>query len=283
MKRIITLLISAFLVFTLCSCESENVKNAKAAYEEGKYSEVIELLSQEENLNDNTKDMLAVSEANVLYENKEYVEAVKKLAETSEGIQSEQFEEWFNVALEDCIANKSPDGIIELLAVDESKSDAVYDAVTEACNNKDYNGFLTLDGLVEKLEDGDLKTKLAAFGEEFDILRAEAFLVGTWEWQREGEETSTKVKVIPYNNNLAGRLTKVGSFLEEYHFQKDDVYWENFEFENSKKFICYNLTRYEDGTVAGRTASGKINYKKGTVELNVTGATYPIRLWKKIK
>ena len=264
MKRIITLLLSAFLIFTLCSCESENVKNAKAAYEEGKYSEVIELLSQEENPNVNTKDMLAVSEANVLYENKEYVEAVKKLAETSEGIQSEQFEEWFNAALEDCIANKSPDGIIELLAVDESKSDAVYDAVTEACNNKDYNGFLVLDGLVEKLEDGDLKTKLAAFGDEFDILRAEAFLVGNWT----GESRKNIIAVMPYKNNLVGTLKKTSG---QWGFQKGDIVWQDFEFADGSEFICSILIRYDDGSSDRQLGSCTIDYKKGTITMYIVG------------
>ena len=281
MKKIITLLLSLIMILVFCSCESENVKNAKTAYAEGKYSEVVELLSQEENLNDSAKDMLTVSEANVLYENKKYVEAVKKLSESSKGVQAEPFEEWFKSALDDCIANKSSEGIIELLTVDESKSDAVYDAVTGACNNKDYNGFLVLDGLVDKLEDGDLKTKLAEFGDEYDILRAEAFLVGKWEWPREGEDKYSVVKVIPYEDNLVGRLTTVGTFLEDFHFKKDEVYWEKFSFENKKRCLCYNLTKYEDGTVAGETVTGTINYKKGTITLQLTDALETERTWKR--
>ena len=61
-------------------------------------------------------------------------------------------------------------------------------AVTEICNNKDYDGFLFLDSLIKGLDDGDLKTKLSDFDKEFKILRAESFMVGTWEWQLEGDE-----------------------------------------------------------------------------------------------
>ena len=88
---------------------------------------------------------------------------------------------------------------------------------------------------------------------------------------------------MTYENNLVGRVTKVGTYLSDYHFQKDDVYWKDFKFENGKKFICYNLTRYEDGTVAGETASGSIDFKKDTIKLNVTGTTIPNREWKRIK
>lgn len=60
------------------------------------------------------------------------------------------------------------------------------------------------------------------------------------------------------------------------------MYWKDFEFENGKRFICYNLTRYEDGTVEGVTSTGTINYDKGTIELNVTGTVNPNRTWKRI-
>ena len=100
MKRIITLLLATVMIFVLSSCESENVKNAKAAYNEGKYSEVVELLSQEEDLSDSSKDMLTVSEANVLFENKDYVGAVKKLVTSSKGTQEDQYEEMFKAALD---------------------------------------------------------------------------------------------------------------------------------------------------------------------------------------
>ena len=282
-KGLSVILACIMLMLVFCSCESEQVKQAKEAYAEGKYAEVVELLSQEDNLNDSAQDMLTVSEANVMYENKEYLEAVKKITSSSAGIQNEQYEEMFNAALADAIANKSADNVLELLKIDESKGDAVYEAVTTACNEKDYNGFLVLDGLVEKLEDGDLKTKLATFDEEFDILRAEAFMVGTWERQDEGYDILPKVKVIPYDNNLVGRLIKVGDKQKEYHFQKDDIYWKDFEFESAKRFVCNNLTRYSDGTPEGATASGKINYKKGIIELNVTGTVTPIATWKRVK
>lgn len=284
MKKIISVLLSCIIFILLCcSCESEQVKQAKAAYSDGKYSEVVELLSKEENLSESSQDMLTISEANVLYENKEYLEAVKKLASSKDGLQNEQYEEMFSEALNDAIANKSADNVIELLQLDDSKQDVIYEAVTTACNDKDYNGFLVLDGLIEKLEDGDLKTKFASFNDEYDLLRAEAFLVGTWEWQIEGNEKFTKVKVVPYNNNLIGRIAEVGSDLEDYHYATDDMYWENFEFESDTSFIVSNLTKTQDGTAMPQVSSGKIDYESGEIEINVTNALDPIRTWKRIE
>lgn len=270
------------MLLMLCSCDSEAVKQAKEAYANGDYAKVVELLSSEEELSEEAQDMLAVSEANIAFEKKEYLDAVKKLASSSEGLQAERFEEMFTAALDDAIANKDVDAVVELLAIDESKADAVYEAVTKTCEEKDYNGFLMLESLVEKLPDGDLKTKLSDYDKEHDILKAEAFMVGTWTWKSSDGEKPSKVKVIPYDKNLVGRLVKIGTFLKDYHYNKDDVYWQDFEFENGKKFICNNLTRYSDGTAEGVTTTGKINYKKGTIELNVTGANNPNRTWKRV-
>lgn len=282
-KKIFVLFVGLIMVLMLCACDSEEVKQAKEAYANGDYAKAVELLSKEKDLNQDTQDILIISEANVLYEDGKCFEAVKKLATSSQGIQAEQFEEIFKGALDESIAKHSADNIIELLTIDESKKNAVYKAVTKACKDKEYNAFLVLDGLVEKLPDGDLKTKLSDFGKDNDILKAEAFLVGTWEWKTEGDKKASRVEVVPYENNLVGRLKVIGSFLEDYHYEKDDVYWKDFEFDSGETFLCYNLTRFDDGSVNGETASGKINYKKGKIELNVTGANNPHRTWKRIE
>lgn len=283
-KRILVLIVGLMMVFLLCACDSEEVKQAKDAYASGDFAKAVELLSKEKDLDQDAQDILIISEANVLDEDGQCFEAVKKLATSSQGVQAEQFEEMYQAALDESIAKHSADNIIELLTLDESKEDAVYKAVTKACKDKDYNGFLVLDGLVEKLPDGDLKTKLSDFEKENEILRAEAFIVGTWEWEIEDQKELPRVEVVPYNENFVGRLVKVGSYLEDYHYEKDDMYWKDFQFEENDKFICNNVTRYEDdGTVEWVTASGKINYKKGKIELNVTGASNPIRTWKRIE
>lgn len=317
MKKISILFTLILTIMLLSACDSKEVREAKKAYEEKDYTRVVKLLSEEEDLSEEAQDILISSEANIAYEKKdyakvveilskekdlsqesqdmlisaeanilfekgEYVEAVKKIASSSKGTENEQYEEMFDAALKDSFDKHSADAMVELLVLDESKSDTVYKTITDACNNKDYNGFINLDGLVEKLPDGDLKTKLSEFNEEYKILRAESYMVGTWEWYIKGAKKPATVKVIPYDNNLVGRLVKVGSDLKGWHYQKDDVYWKDFEFESPNKFICYNLTRLEDGTALGETATGKINYEKGIIELNVTEATDPIRTWKRV-
>lgn len=282
MKKITILLITIVMALVLCACDSQEVKDAKAAYEEGDYAKTVELLSKEKDLNQDAQDILIISEANVLYKDGKYQDAVKKLVTCSQGTQAEQFDEMFKVALDDAIKGHSSDNVIELLKIDEAKTDAVFDAITKACKDRDYNGFLVLDGLVEKLDDGDLKTKLADFGKEYTALRAEAFIVGTWERQKVDDKVKGRVKVIPYNGNFIGRLEVVGDSSEKYHFEKDEVYWKDFEFEDGENFLCYNLTKNTDGDAIGETVSGSIDYKKGTITLKFTEAVTSENTWKRL-
>ena len=105
LKKTTVIFIGIIMILLLCSCDSEEVKQAKEAYADGNYDQVVELLSGQEDLSQEAQDMLTVSEANTAYENKEYMEAVTKLASTSTGVESEQFEEMFNAALDDAIAS----------------------------------------------------------------------------------------------------------------------------------------------------------------------------------
>ena len=84
------------------------MKQAKEAFAEENYAQVVKVLSEEKELSQEAQDMLIISEANVAYEKKEYLEAVKKLATASTGVETEQFDEMFNAALKDAIAKKSP-------------------------------------------------------------------------------------------------------------------------------------------------------------------------------
>lgn len=281
-RRITMIIIVLTMAIVFCACDSQEVKDAKAAYEEGDYAKTVELLSKEENLNQETQDILIISEANVLYKDKKYLEAVKKLVTSSQGTQAEQYEKMFGAALDDAIATRSPDNIIELLKIDETKTDDVYKDITKACKEKNYSGFVVMEGLIEKLDDGDLKTKLSSFGKEYANLKPEAFIVGTWERQRIDDKTKGKVKVIPYNNNFIGRLEAVGSSSEKYQFHKGDVYWKDFQFENEDKFLCYNLTKDTDGNVYGETVSGDIDYKKETITIQFTQSVVKENTWKRL-
>ena len=284
LKRVLVLLLSLVMLLVLCSCDSEQVKNAKEAYAEGEYAEVVKSLSEEENLDQSAQDLLIVSEANVAFENEDYLGAVQKLVTSSKGLNEEQYEEMFTAALEDAVSKGSTENILALLEIDASKEDAVFEAITTACKEKNYNGFLTLDGLVAGLEDGDLKTKLADFDKEYETLRAEAFMVGNWEWTRTGDDKACKLSVVTYGDGLIGRLTELGTFMVQYHYNVDDVYWKDFQFDSKDSFLCYNLTRYNDaaGTAIGEIASGKIDYENKSITLTVAGATDPVRTWKRI-
>ena len=301
MKKITILFILTLPILFLCGCDSKEVRQAKKAYEENDFTRVVDLLSEEENLSQETQDilndsevniayeekdyakvvellskekdlsqesqdMLITSEANILYEKGEYVEAVKKIASSSKGIQHEQYEEMFDAALKDSLDKHSADAVVELLALDESKSDAVYEAVTEPCKNKDYNGFVYLDGLVKKLPDGDLKTKLSDFSKENDVLRAQSFLLGKWK-ETDDYGPDRTVEVTFSGDNLIGIIVKIE---KDSWFKKNDLYWKDFNFIDRKRFTCISIAKEETGATYDSAAVAIINYKKGTMHLHLT-------------
>lgn len=271
MKKITVLIIAIIMTLVLCACDSQEVKDAKAAYEEGDYAKTVELLSKEKDLDQDAKDILIFSEANVLNKDGKNLDAVKKLVTCSQGTQAEQFEEMYTAALDDAIATKAPDSVIELLKIDETKTDAVYDTITKACKDKDYNGFVVLEGLVENLDDGDLKTKLSEFAKEYTILKAQSFMLGTWERHVEGVEKNARVKIVSYNDNYVGRVVRVGDDQKDYHFKEDDILMQDFEFENGDKFIYSGLVKYTDGSSEREIATGTIDYKKDTYSVQLSG------------
>ncbi len=283
-KKVLIVALSLIMVIIMCSCDSEKVKSAKDAYADGNYTEVVKSLSEEENLDQNAQDLLIVSEANVAFENKDYLGAVQKLVTSSKGLNEEQFEEMFTAAVQDAVTNGSVENISALLEIDASKEDVIVEAITTACQDKNYNAFLALDGLVAGLEDGELKTKLTDFDKEYEKLRAESFMVGNWEWLPKGDEKAAKVSVVPYENNLIGRLTDFGTFFSGYHYNIDDVYWQDFQFDGKDSFLCNNLLRYNDsqGTAVGVIASGKIDYENKSITLTISGAQEPVRTWKRL-
>lgn len=288
-KRVLFIcLLTVLLSLLFCSCDSENVKQAKEAYEQQDYAAVVELLSEEKIESNDVQDMLIISEANLLYEKKEYVAAVEKLVTASTGMETEQFKEMFDTALDTSIANYDADGIIVLLGINSDAEKTVYKEITTACTNLDYDSFVLLNKIIKNLPDGKLKDDLTSYKKDNTITKAKAFLIGKWEWQEEDAEKFTTVKVVEYKDDLIGRVTKVGTLEEEYHYKKDDVYWSEFEFENSKSFLCKNLTKTTEGDPMSEMASAKIDYKDQTISIHLTGSENynlvdPERVWKRKK
>ena len=282
MKRIAVVMSAVLICMLIVSCESQNVKDAKEAFEEGKYDKVIECLEKEEKLNDELTEDLYVAKAHVAYDNGKYVEAIDNAIKVEDGKDLEVYKMAEEEIVKTSIKKGKAKTLLQAIKVDPYIATYAAGEITKACDELDYNAFKVLEKLAKKLPDGDVKKQLAEYSEDNKIHKAEAFMIGDWEWQFEGYKKLTKVNVISYNNNLVGRITEVGDYLEDYHYKKDDVYWSDFEFENSKKYLCYNLTRYQDGDVAGRTASGTIDYKNETITINATGASNPIRKWRKV-
>lgn len=283
MKRIAVVMSAVLICMLIVSCESQNVKDAKEAFEKGKYDKVVECLEKEEKLNDELTKDLYVAKAHVAYDNGKYVEAIDNAIKVEDGKDLEVYKMAEEKIVKTSIKKGKAKTLLQAIKVDPDIATYAAGEITKACDELDYNAFKVLENLAKKLPDGDVKKQLAEYGEDNKIHKAEAFMIGDWEWLYEGEDKEhTTVKVVPYNNNLIGRVTKVTDHLVEYHYKKDDIYWSDFEFESSKRFLCYNIIRYKDEDVGGETVSGTINYKDGSISLNVTSASHPIRKWRKI-
>ena len=112
---------------------------------------------------------------------------------------------------------------------------------------------------------GELKTNLSSFIKTSDTLRAKSFLVGTWT----GETKSSRIKVIPYKDNLVGELRKTNG---DWGFQVGDILWQDFVFEDKSKFLCSVMIRYDDGSFDRPIGTCKIDYKKGKMSQYVPEA-----------
>lgn len=63
MKRIFIAVLLMVLCIGMTSCDSENVKKAKDAYEAEKYAEVVNALENEKDLDDDVVEMQNISKA----------------------------------------------------------------------------------------------------------------------------------------------------------------------------------------------------------------------------
>lgn len=288
MKKILIICMIMILAFCMCSCDSEQVKKAKADFEEENYSEVIKDLSKEKIEDEDVKDMLAISKAKVFIEKGQYINAARQYASTEEGKESEDFKDTYKTAMDKAIKNHNAKKIFRLFKIDGSKArkDYVFKQVTKACKNFDYESFVLVDKLIKGSKKSEFKKKLKTFRRNNVKRRTKAFLLGKWEWKEKAKK-HTRVKVVRYQNNFVGRISQVGTRLEEFQYKKNDLYWSKFEILDKHNVLCYHLVKTEDGSPVSETATMKLNYKKKTINIHLTGSPgynliTPERTWKKL-
>ena len=269
MKRIAVVMSAVLICMFMVSCESQNVKDAKEAFENKDYAKVVECLEKEESLNDEMTDTLAIAKANVAYENGKNSEAIKEIVAVEDGREQEVYKQARDAVVEKAIKTGMAGALLKAIKADSECGSYAAGEITKACDDLDYNAFKVLEKLAKKLPDGDVKKHLADYSEENKLNKPKAFIIGKWE-RIDDEKKSAVIEAFQNKNNILGTLFIVGDDQKEYHYLKDDVCWKKFDFISGNKFTCTTTSKNREGVLHNNTTVGKINYKKEQIHMHST-------------
>lgn len=286
MKKSALIVVIALSSLLLVSCDSKNVKDAKKAFENKEYSTVVEKLKNEENLKDDTKSILTISEAQIAYENKDYSQIVNLLSTIPDGKTNEIYSLSIANAIDAFVATSDVEEMKKIIAVDAEAEGQLCQKIMDGCNQLDYQYYKLLDILTESLSDSEAKNSLVEFKQNNRLTRAKAFMIGEWEWLKD-TKVNTKVKNRLVGDELLGTVTQVGTTEIEYQIALNDIYWKDYVFIDETNFTCYNLTKMTTGNVVDVTAVGVIDYANEAIKLHLTApAPYVMvnadRTWKRL-
>ena len=276
------------MVLVIClimaSCESQNVKDAKKAFEEGKYDKVVECLENEEKLNDELTEDLYVAKAHVAYDNGKYVEAIDNTIKVEDGKDLEVYK----MAKEEIVKNSIKKGkvktLLKAIKADPDIASYAADEVMKACDELNYNGFVVLAKLRKNLPDGEIKDKLDNYYETNRLNKPRAFLLGKWK-EIDDQGLDRVIEVTLSDDDMIGIIVQVN---DSDAYKKNDVYWKEFKFIDDDRCTLNSISRGSDRDANDNTAVGEIDYKKGILHLHLTPSpgytlTYYDTNWKRIK
>lgn len=285
MKRVSTIVVSLFLIFSLYACESRNIKEAKEAFGNGEYRNVISLLEGEKNIDSELSGMLTISKANVAFSNKDYIEAIKYLSNVKNGTHMNTYSESVQRCIEKAVKTSDADLLAQLISADNSTEEKIKTTLIDGCNSLDFKYFNILDSVINSFDETDMKADLIEYRDSNKINRAKAFLIGEWELQS-NTQIKTVVKIQISENELVGTVKQVSENEAQYKIAVSDTYWKKFAFVDENTFSCYNLMKTINGNVLDVPTVGEINYETGSIALylNVPAPYHtsdPNRIWKK--
>ncbi len=302
MKRIVVCICAIMLLLSLCACESKQEKEAKLAYSEKRYADVVSVMEGETTDDPELLDMLTFSQAVISYEGKDY-QTVVKLLENKSDDDPECLDMLAYSKANIAFAADDYDSVLQLIGADEHYSDdeivmeswervftntfdnadaeayseyakmngapivLALEIITDHCNDFDYDAFLFLDEVIDELSEGELLNNLTAYNQENMKTRTKAFLKGTWEWQMDQDTKSlVEIHVSDDDNQCVGYLTQVGDDLIRYSYHLGEVYWKEFVFDEEGKLVSmYNLTKLAGGQPVGSNAIIDIYFESDTM------------------
>ena len=320
MKRALIIAVAGILSLFLCACQSEAVTTAKKAYAEanyeevvtalaeeeitdaevanmllvskiyvaydsGEYQEVVNMLSDGETVSPEMEEILAISKANLAYKEEQYHEVISLLQTVNNYAENELYKKAIEVATNNAIASYDIKSLVDIYGMDASIEQNVYQQITNACADFNYDAFCFMEGLIGSLSEGNLKDVLKSYSAANQKNKTKAFMKGEWKiiYDEEGQDIGiVKLHVHEEDEKCVGFLALVSEFMKDYHYEENDVYWQEFVFEGNQPVSVYNTTRYSNGTIGGKVASVELDMEKGEMTIHVTGTVSPDRVYTKV-
>lgn len=285
MKKGIVILIVLVMCLSFYGCDSENVKKAKDDYANEEYAKVVKDLKGEKDLDDETKEILAISKAHVAYDKGDYFETIELLNSVKDGKSQDLYDDSKEKVVSDAIKSADSTQLAGAIKEDPDIGKTAAKAIIGECKKYTYNAFVVAESLLKTMENGKAKTQIEEYLKQNKLDKPKAFLIGKWEWQYDVKNKTT-IETVPYKKNLMGTVEIVGDNEKEFQIYKDDIYWKDFSFLSETKFTCLNLSKTQDGVASECSAVGKINYSKDQFKLHVTAEppyimVNPDRLFKR--
>lgn len=285
MKKIVAIALIMNLCFSLCACGSSAKTDAKEKFKNENYEDVVAILEKEENLDDEMTEMLTVSKANVAYSNNDYIEVISILQDSDTKQEQEIYVKSMEVLLDKALNEYNTELLVTLYSMDTSIEDSVFEAIINKANAFEYSAFCFVDELINELPEGYLRNKLSTYYENNEKTRVKAFLRGDWKMVYDaeiGDEAIVTIHVYEEDSKCVAFLTKVSTFMERYFYEVNDLYWQDFSFENNQPISIHTLVRYTDGSTGGSIASFKLDMEAGEIHIHVTDTDVSDRIWQKV-
>lgn len=250
----------------MASCESQNVKDAKEAYEKEDYAKVVECLDKEEDIKDDDLiEMKNISYANVKYDEKEYADALESVSNVEEYDKLDVYKNAEEKVVKKAIKKGKVKDLLKAIKACPEIADYAADEVMKACDELNYNGFIVLAKLRKNLSDGEIRDKLDTYYKENKLNKPKAFLIGKWE-QDDKEGSIKTLAVKKAEEDMIGVVTAV----TKAPFVKGDIYWSKFKFVSVNEFTCNSIGKDYYGGTYDNNALAKIDYKKETISIHLT-------------
>lgn len=289
-KRCIAIVLIALMLVvpTLSGCESENVKDARDAYEKQDYQSVVEHLENESRDDAEVEEMYEVSRAQLFISAGDLSEAYKCYFELG----NQEFDEKANSlvvqAEELALESGNAEELIEMLKVNPAEGDAAVDFLFGKADSLNCDAFKCLDQVSASGASAELTEKCNSYLDSAESTRPKAWLIGIWEWQND-DETKEQVEIKANKDNLIGIVKVLGTTEAKYQIREFEIVWTDFEFMDSSSLTFNVLSKTTDGFPVDTTALVNIDYSNEDEMLQHITAPAPYsmvnadRSWKRIE